>query len=528
MYLLNITNIDYVMMTILFGAIFASAYYFRRKNRSSNDFLLGASTNWITYFSGAIGLGIIEFILLSSYGAYAGLSGLLLFILIYIISEFIFAGKLRDSNLFSLLKDGRFDSGSVVIITAYAIIMLLVAGTGIAIMVSMLKSLLGWEFANSTLSLIAIAAVCLILGGYAGLAYSKVLASAIQLLLLFVVIVISYKNIGFGNLLTNLQSVATDNKLATNVFTSIPAMPNLGLQVWLLIIGSLVFVVINPFAYVERNLNQNVGLSFTTKIIRLALVLIVILSGIFALATPNKLPEISGKKIVTTQTRFDNGELGYVVRAVPGSAATLQRGIIPVKAAEDDDQTLNNSAQGNFDYISAALVVVKKALPFAFVPLFVIVLFFFKSVSDSVLFATLAIINGLYAPRFNKSGEDLENLWAARVFMFALFVIAICIGLVLFKFFSFYYMFALLVISAMPIACSLLINKSSNWLIDLIIYILIVFLLLVANVSGAPSLLPLIKYANLSDMVAKVTLSIGVIYFLLRFISGLLVKKTND
>lgn len=525
MYLLNITNIDYVMMTILFGAIFASAYYFRRKNRSSHDFFLGASATQMTFFSGAISLGIVEFISLSGYGAYAGLSGLMLFMIVYIVLDLLAGFRLKNSTLYQRLQVAEFSAQSVVILVIYALLMLFVAGTGIAVMVSMLKSLLGWEFANSTLSLIAIAAVCLILGGGAGLSYSKILASVIVFLLLLVIAGLSYKNIGFGNLVASLQSVATDNKLQLNSFTSIAALTNPMLQLWLMVIVSLTFIVINPFANLKQIVQKTSGTIFIAKIIKFIMIAIIIFTGVFALATPNKLPEIAGKKIITTQTRFDNGELGYVVRAVPGDGVTLQRGVIPVKAADDDDQTLSNSTQGNFDYISSALVVIKKALPYAFIPLFIIVLFFFKTVSDSILFATFTIINGIYAPRFNKSGEDLENLWAARVFMFALFVIAICIGLVLFKFFSFYYMFCLIFILSTPVACALILNNQGGWFFDIIVYLLILVLLLTANISGTPALIPLVKYPNLADMTAKITLFASIAYFSLSLLSKLCTKN---
>ena len=526
MYLLNISNFDYVMMTILFCSVFACAYLFRRKNRSSTEFFMGEQLPLFPVLSGLVGIGLIEFIVIGGYGAYSGLSGVLILIPVFLLIEVLAGYRIHKSLFFTRLLKASYHKQSIIMIIAYVVIILLASGITIAITVSFLKSLLGWEFANSTLSLIAIVAICTLLGGVGGLLYNKTIVNLLVGLILLVVAFISYRNIGNGQLINNLQQVALNNKLPVDYFINFTKSSNLLQQIWLVVIAGLTFIVINPFSFIANGQLAKPKLYVLTKSVKLLLMMLIIILGVYALATPNKEPVIAGKKIVTVQTRLENGELGYIVRAVPGNQVTLQRGIIPVKATDDDSETLDNQTGGNFDYVAANLVMIKKALPYAFVSLFVIVLLFFKAVADNVLFATLAIIQGFYAPKFNKSGEDLENLWAARVFMFALFVIAICIGLVLFKFFSLYYMFALLFIFSTPLALALLIT-SGKWAFDLIIYIILIALVLLTNLPNVPSLLPLIKFDNLADMVTKLSLLTILLYIVLQLPASYLMNKNE-
>ena len=75
-------------MTILFGLIVAISYSFRRKNSGSSDYLMIEKhrlNGFVGYFSGA-SVGLIEFLVLTSYGAYLGLPALCLFIPVFLFS----------------------------------------------------------------------------------------------------------------------------------------------------------------------------------------------------------------------------------------------------------------------------------------------------------------------------------------------------------------------------------------------------------------------------------------------------------
>jgi hypothetical protein len=225
-----------------------------------------------------------------------------------------------------------------------------------------------------------------------------------------------------------------------------------------------------------------------------------ILLGIFALATPNTQPQLDGQKIITQQTRLEDGSVGYIVKAISSDTPSQQRGIIPLQLDNNNQVTSLDSSQSVFDFSSAGLVMVKHVLPYAFVSLFIIALLFYKTISEMISFITIIAIRGFYMPYYNKTKEDLENLWAARVFLFMFMVLAISVGLVLYKFFDLYYMFGLLLMLGLPILLNF-IGLRSHWIVDLAAYLFILFVLLCNNISGIPHLFEVLRLPDLWGMV---------------------------
>lgn len=144
------------------------------------------------------------------------------------------------------------------------------------------------------------------------------------------------------------------------------------------------------------------------------------------------------------------------------------------------------------------------ALSLAFVSLYVIMSLFIKTMSESIAFITQALIKGFYAPYFNKSGDDLENLWAARVFIFALSIVMIAVGLVLYKFYDLYFALSLLLVLAFPLALNFL-GLSKTWLVDVINYLSLVVIWALVGLPNVPSLLPLIQFPSLAAFVVYLT-----------------------
>lgn len=501
MHLLNITNFDYGMMTGLFLLILAVSYKFRRLNPTSSDFLLAKRHKIpvIVIFGSLLSIGLIEFICLSSYAAYAGLTALYLFIPLFLLSSWLFDKNSAKSPVFSTLNTARDSSlNTRIILICYILFMLLAAGSAISIVVAMFKSLLGWEFGNSALSLLGITLVGLIIGGLIATVYNHSFSLIAVTLLLSIVCFLAYNSIGGGNLTLNLQQAAINNKLPAAYFL----IPELNLkfieQAWLVFIASWLLHLINPLyilKYKKLKAMINSKNSFFIRLCQMLCLIFVIWLGIFALAAPSQNAVIAGKKIITQQTRFDDGTVGYVVKAVAGSEPTMQRGLVPTQSRDEEDSSLVSSA-AKFDFISAGMVMVYSVLPKAFVSLFILVLLFYKAITESISFATIMIIRGFYAPRYNKTGEDLENLWAARVFQFALTALSISIGLVLFKYIDIIYMLVLLFILGMPLGLNL-VGLSRGWLIDLIAYLLILIAVLGVNISGIPSLFKIFYFKDI-------------------------------
>ena len=519
MHLLNITNLDYIMMTVLLGIIAIISYSFRRKNPSSSDYLTmqNHQVNFLMVYLSLSGAGLIEFLLLSSYGAYAGIPALCLFVPCFVVASYIFGRQLANSSAFNSIVSGTAANlHQRVMLICYALFMLITAGIAICVMVWILKNLLGWEFGNSTLSLLGVILICLLVGGIISVLYNQILALILSSLIVTVVIVIAYHGIGNGNLIANLQRVATENKFSSNHFTALGLNSSILPQLWLVFVTALLVVLINPLNRIKQAklVNSIKSKLIFSKVIQLLVLCLFIFTGIFALATPGGSSSLSdGKRLVTQQTRLEDGSIGFVVRAVDSDTPSLARGIIPKQMANSNDIVPIDSAHNSFDFISAAMVMVKHSLPIAFVSLFLVILLFYKSVTEALAFVNIVTIRSFYAPFFNKSGEDLENLWAARVFLFAYTAVAICIGLVFYKFFDLYYLFSLLIVLGLPLILSLL-GLSKHFLVDVIVYVAIIASLLILNISNVPTLLPLIKFNDIFSYLGLTTLAITGYYLL--------------
>lgn len=530
MHLLNITNLDYIMMTILLGVIAIISYSFRRKNLSSGDYLVMQNhrVNPLMISLSMGGFGLIEFLLLSSYGAYSGVPALCLFIPSFIFASYFLENKLvESSSLNSIMSSAATNIHQRVMLVCYALFMLISASIAICAMVWILKNLLGWEFGNSTLSLLGVVLICLLIGGVISVLYNQVLVLILSSLIVAVVVVIAYHGIGSGNLIANLHGVAIENKLPANHFTTLQLNYSALPQFWLVFVTAMLIVLINPLSrikYVKSGTEANPKLAFS-KLIQLLVLCLFVLTGVFALATPGSSSLSDGKRLVTQQTRLEDGSIGFVVRAVDSDTPSLARGIIPKQMSDSNDMEPIDSAQNSFDYISAAMVMVKHSLPAAFVSLFLVILLFYKSVTESLAFVNIVTIQSFYVPWFNKTGDDLENLWAARVFLFAYTAVAICIGLVFYKFFDLYYLFAVLLVLGLPLILNLL-GLAKHFIVNIVAYTVIIASLLILNISNVPSLLPLIKFNDIFSYLNLATLIITGYYVLSHLIIKLIGRES--
>lgn len=522
MHLLNITNLDYILMTFLFGLIVVISYSFRRKNPESIDYLLinRHSLNGVVRYFSCASVGIIEFMVLTSYGAYAGLTALCLFIPLFLFSILIY-DKLLSLN--SPLEFAFAAKGSSIhsrfILGCYALFLLLCAGVAIAIMVTLLKSLLGWEFANSTLSMMGLIAICLLVGGVISVVYNQVIVAVVTTALLLTVLVIGYTGFGAVGFIDSLHEVALSNQFAQNYFTEL-SFVNVKNYLWLFFLASGIFVLLNPL-YVIKAQKAKLTSSFSKSVGRfwqLLVLVVMLLIGIFALATPNIQPQLDGQKIVTQQTRLEDGSIGYIVKSITSGTPSQQRGIIPLQLDNNNQVTSLDSSQNIFDFSSAGLVMIKHSLPYAFVSLFIIALLFYKTLSEVISFITIIVIRGFYTPYYNKTKEDLENLWAARVFLFMFLVLAISVGLALYKFFDLYYMFGLLLILGLPILLNF-IGLRVHWIANLVAYLLILAILLFNNISELPHFLGVLKFFNLWEMI-KFSSITNVCWYVVFFVIG--------
>ncbi len=527
MYLLNLSNLDYILMTVLFGLIISIAYYFRRKNTNSGNYLvaekISLNKTWISI--GRISIGLPEFIFFSASGAYFGLSIVWVLVPIFIFVAIMLDKIIIRSRFFEDLNNYQHENYSNYFITVfYSLFMLMVAGAAIMMMVTLFKSLLGWEFGNSTLSLMAFIAISMLIGGFVSILYNQGWTIIIYFAIIFATIVIGINHLGVAGVVDGLHNIEFNNKMASNELIK----PFLNLQYyWLIILSCTLLLIINPLSYLKQQKNLPTNTTKLSRFGQLILIVVIILTGVLSLATPSNKPTLNnGNKIVTQQTRLEDGSVGYIVKSVNNNTPTPQKGLVPLLMSNKNIIDSFDSSQSIFDYSSSGLVLVKAIFPYAFVMLFMIVLLFYKTISETVFFATVASIRGIYALKHNKTKEDLENLWAARVFMFMFFIVAICIGLVFYRFFDIYYVGALLLISSMPILFNLL-NLSISFIVDLIVITMSLSAFLFLNINNVPSLYEIIKFANFIDFVSVVTLVITVFYIVTFILAKLFRVKEN-
>jgi hypothetical protein len=512
MHLLNITNFDYIGMTLLFAVMAIIAYSWRRKQASSAVYLLG---HGVKAHFGVWGLtlgnlGILEFTAVAAVGALWGYAPLMWLVPLYLVLSLIFDYTARTKGLNQLICPTVIPMRERFVLIFTSFIMLLVAAAALMVVVTVLKSLIGWEYGNTALSIVALIGILMLIGGFAGVIYIQAVAAAVFVIIGLGAVVLAYLQLP-GGLMANLTQVAVANHLPPTIFTNAFAAKLTWQQLWLAVVGIITILVINPW-YGLKFSQLNLSSKLVTvkarlwQIVGLGLMLSL---GVLCLATPAQQITISGKKVITEQTRLSDGGVGFVVRAVPADgtqAASL--GLVPRQAS---DSLTEDSSLLSYDYFSAGIVMVEHISGLAFIPLYLLIVLAMRTISENVGFATALAIRGIYVPHYNKTGEELENLWAARVFMFTFLVIVISLGLVFYKFFTIPYILGIIALLAIPLTLKQLGIRSYVWF-DLLTYGLILLSLAVVKVSDLPSLLPLISFTSVTAWLSQLTLALTVWY----------------
>lgn len=531
MFILNLNNIDYTLMTAVFGIIALISYYFRRKNAHSKDFLVLANyhpSSLKLIFSYA-SIGLPEFMILAALTAAFGFFALYLFIPLYILLNFIFNFRLVRTNVFTYLIDGAKSSRDTRgFYITYAIFLLLFASVALALMVGLFKLLLGWEFANTSLSMIAVVGICMLIGGAVSIVYNQIFVFLITVVILIVTVVSSAYSFSITDVVNNLHIVAKNNNLNINYFTSFFAVHHwyeytIGLLLMLAIMLASPLNIIKSYKLTSVNSNdKNLKIA---QFLQLIVMVLVMLGGIYALAMPLQSNVIKGSKVVTQQTRLSDGSLGYIIRSVDSNTPSMDRGIVPRQSAISTNSQLTVAEDNQeFDYTSTIFALIKHFLPYGFVLIGVIVLLFYKTISDTISFVTVLSINGFYAPYYNKTREDYENTWAAKVFMFMYFFVIACIGFLLYRYLDIYYMFAVVILFAIPAICSIM-GLGVVWWANIIMLAIVVACFASASIAGSSMLLSIFKYDSIFSFTAIVALILIATHIIFAVITKLLYKE---
>lgn len=414
MYLMAIGNIDYIVITAIFAIFFIIAYRFRRHNQTVNKFLFGGShiyssnlNHWI------LGFGIIEFMVLGMLGAKYGLSSLysflLSFILAYIGQLYVVSviGQYSIFEYFSKKVGSRFPVVYAILCVLLMSLLIIIAAL---IMAKLCRSLLGWNFANSVFAVFGLTEICLIIGGYQALRYTRMLQSIVVFAIFFIILAIAiYVEYPLADKFQGLESLAINMGHNASYFSRFNILPPI---VYL----SLPLLFLLPIIA-----KQNGYVSIYEKVIaksNLVCMILMILVGLLAILTPLPLYASSnGGRVVTYQAQLPNGEVGYVVKSIDvgtNKKVDVAPGLIPPLLDAKTSLVIPNS----YDYTLANMVTIRHYLNNSLVNivLLTIIISFMLSLGQYLLAIVKIIVFDIYVPSgwLKNYGED-GLLWLSRM-----------------------------------------------------------------------------------------------------------------
>ncbi len=419
MYLLSLTNIDYIFITIFFAIVFIIAYLFRHKNENSHEFLNGAIKQNAILNNQLIPIGLIEVVIAGIMGATIGFVSLYYLIPIIVITNILKAQIAKlclNANVINLneyiIKQFGKVSGICFALLNFGLILSLLVITNLVIF-ELCQSILGWSFVNSIVGLLSMTLIYTLIGGSRGAFYNKVFFYFIILFMLFGVIVVGIYQIGgFNSLINNLSQLSGNQGYLFTHYTSMDLNGNL-------LVGVIIsFIAIAAIEIINANHVTNTILNVTTiwtSLIKIVVIVLLVMPGIIAIATPSDQATIPGKQIVTIQAQFPDGEKGYVVKAVDNtkSGDNPILGIIPPLLNSN-----NLIEKGQYNYSLANIVPFTHyfSKPLRFSLYMMLFALFMMGISQNLLLLARNVLNGLLLPTnvIQKYGE-IGELWAIRL-----------------------------------------------------------------------------------------------------------------
>ncbi|MBP9742640.1 MAG: hypothetical protein KBD37_04700 [Burkholderiales bacterium] len=414
MYLLSLTNWDYVLITILLGANFITAYLFRRKNSTSEDFIFAQTR--VDKILGYIGsVGLIEFILAGIAGAYLGFNAIYyvaVALILQLWGQRVLVKRYLAANVVSLndylgITVNRY--WAVFIALFNIIFLILCASLVTAIAFKTLQAIMGWGFINNIMGLLGFTIILILIGGKASISYNSLVNILIIVVIFVLGITIALINLGgIGAVINNLHNLAASSNLPAAYY--IFPVNNTRL-LW---VSSAIIIGVAGYRLINFNLRPNIEINKRSFFSRSCIAVILIIPGIIAITTPNNTGKIAGKEIVTIMAQLPDGQTGYVVKAVDGKQTTSSPGILP--------PILNTKTgliePGKYNYGIASIVALRHYLPknAGFCILLILLAGFMLNISQYMLRLGQITVNNILLPlnllaKYGKIGE----IWSLQV-----------------------------------------------------------------------------------------------------------------
>lgn len=418
MYLMAITNFDYIVITLFFALVFLISYKYRRKQQTTNKFLFGEDVVLAYQPNGFIlGFGIIEFILLGGVGALWGISGIL-YVFIALLSSTIFrsfiAKTIYPDSIFQYLTNKVSKKFSAMYAIFSVILLILFISIASSLTSKIFLSLLGWNYVNSIFGITLLVLICLEVGGGKAVIYSRRVWLGVVAIAFIVVFILALNGLApLGDKLANLKQLALSQGRVENFYTKFDLGKNIHLNN-MIFISFFTLFIIPLISALGVNKEKKFGLF---SLFKLLTVTIMIICGFLAVLTPAK-NVLNGQnsKIITYQAQLPDGQIGYIVKTVDdkNSKASAIPGIIPPLL----NAKTNLIEPNNYDYKLANIVLFKHYLPKQFLVLLIIVIMAGFMYTVSQFLVTIAKIVTLdICPSFGLLAEYGEegSLWCARM-----------------------------------------------------------------------------------------------------------------
>ncbi|MCE3267993.1 MAG: hypothetical protein K0R49_245 [Burkholderiales bacterium] len=411
MYLMALTNSDYILATLFFGTMFLIAYLFRRKQQSASKFIFAADTQLTTQNnSWIIGFGIIELVVFGAIGAIYGFSGLYYMLMIAIssiIAVYYISRSLHPDSIYEYFskKVGVKFSASYAILCV--IFLLLWMSITVALTSKLFLSLLGWSFVNSVFGIIILTIICIEVGGYAGVKYNRIFWLTIITLAFILILSLGLYSISLNEGLANLQQLALNQGKPEGYYTKFSNFFHLR--------GSLgpiaLVLIIIPLITAVKVSHKTSWLP--SALLKLIILTLMILCGILALTiTPG-----GNSNIITYQAQLPDGQMGYIVKAIDtksNNAKNAVPGIIPPILNDKTGLIEPNK----YDYKLASIVVFRHFLPakFLFILVLTIMALFLYTFSHYLLSIAKIISIDICQPlNLLKIYGNEGQLWCSRM-----------------------------------------------------------------------------------------------------------------
>lgn len=416
MYLMALSNSDYVLATIFFGIMFLIAYLFRRNQQSASKFLFATDEGLITQSnSWILGFGVIELVATGVIGVIYGLSGLYQMIVVAVssfVAVYYISRGIHPYSIYEYLLNKIGPRFSALYAGLCVLFLLFWLSITVVLTSKLFLSLLGWTFVNSVFGIMVLTIICIEVGGYVGVKYNRNLWGAIIVLAFIFILGLGLYTLSLNESLVNLKQLAANQGRSTDFYTAI----NYSLRLKNILGASLSILVIIPLITAIKVSHKVNTIPFA--ILKLVLLVLMVLGGILAIATkPTNALGSGNSKIITYQAQLPDGQMGYVVKSVDvasNDAKTAIPGIIPPLL---NDKT-SLVEQDKYDYKLANVVVFRHYLPakFLFLVVLTIMAAFMYTVSHCLLSIAKIITIDICSPlKLLKEYGDEGKLWCSRM-----------------------------------------------------------------------------------------------------------------